>query len=194
VTDADLIARARAGDTAAFGELVDRHRPAVLRAAMAALGRHDEAEDVAQVAFIKAHRSLGTFRGDSSFRTWVVAITWRTAASRRRSLARWWRGGTVGAWEGESGDAAADPPAPDRSPEASVIDAEFAAAVRDLVRSLPARWRDPLLLGASGEYSMHDIAVMLGAPEGTVKWRISEARRMLRTKLERLGFGSGDRR
>jgi RNA polymerase sigma-70 factor (ECF subfamily) len=54
VSDDDLVARARQGDPAAFGTLVDRHRSAVYRAALAALGSHDEAEDAAQEAFLLA--------------------------------------------------------------------------------------------------------------------------------------------
>src|SRR5205807_829950 len=68
VTDADLVTRARQGDPAAFGELVDRHRTAVYRAALAALGSHAEAEDAAQDAFLLAYRRLETFRGDASFK------------------------------------------------------------------------------------------------------------------------------
>lgn len=194
MTDADLIERARGGDAAAFGDLVDRHRGAVLRAALAATGRHADAEDVAQEAFVKCHRSLATFRAESSFRTWVVAIAWRTAVSRRRSLRHWWSAGSR--WgTGEQVDAAAEGvPATGRSPEQLVLDGEYERRVRQLVRSLPARLRDPLLLATSGEYSMREIAQMLGEPEGTVKWRIAEARRLLKAKLERLGLGAVERR
>jgi RNA polymerase sigma-70 factor (ECF subfamily) len=67
-----------------------------------------------------------------------------------------------------------------------VIDEEFTRAVGRAVRSLGPRLRDPLMLAASGEYSMEDIAAMLGRPVGTVKWRIAEARRLMREKLERM--------
>jgi hypothetical protein len=69
VSDADLVARARRGDSAAFGELVDRHRTAVYRATRAVLGSHDEAEDAAQDAFVVAYERLASFRGDASFKT-----------------------------------------------------------------------------------------------------------------------------
>ena len=86
MSDVDLVARARAGDQAAFGELVDRHRTAVYRAALAALGSHGDAEDAAQDAFLLAYRRLGSFRGDASFKTWLLTITWHQAINRRRSL------------------------------------------------------------------------------------------------------------
>src|SRR2546425_2663482 len=88
VDDADLVTRARQGDPAAFGELVDRHRSAVYRAAVAALGSHVDAEDVAQDAFLTAYRRLDGFRGDASFKTWVLTITWNTAINRRRAVTR----------------------------------------------------------------------------------------------------------
>src|SRR5262245_47501228 len=91
VTDADLVARGRQGDCAAFGELIDRHRSAVYRAALAALGSHADAEDAAQDAFLAAYRRLDSFRGEASFKTWLLTITWHQAINRRRSLTRLWR-------------------------------------------------------------------------------------------------------
>ena len=67
----------------------------------------------------------------------------------------------------------------------------MAGALAQMIRSLPARLRDPFLLAATGEHRYEDIAAMLGVPLGTVKWRMAEARRILRKKLERLGFESG---
>jgi RNA polymerase sigma-70 factor (ECF subfamily) len=57
------------------------------------------------------------------------------------------------------------------------------------VAALPARLRDPLLLVGSGDYTYDEVAEMLGQPVGTVKWRVSDARRQLRTRLAHLGFG-----
>jgi len=61
--------------------------------------------------------------------------------------------------------------------------------VTQLIRSLPSRLRDPFLLAATGEHRYEDIAALLGIPLGTVKWRVAEARRVLREKLQRVGFG-----
>ena len=91
VTDAELVARARTGDHAAFGDLVDRHRTAVYRAALAALRSHAEGEDAAQDTFVLAWRRLGSFRGDASFKTWLLTIAWHQAINRRRTLGRWWQ-------------------------------------------------------------------------------------------------------
>ena len=75
------------------------------------------------------------------------------------------------------------------SPADEVLAVERDRIVAQLIRSLPPRLRDPFLLAASGEHRYEDIAVLLGLPVGTVKWRMAEARRVLREKLVRLGFG-----
>ena len=77
----------------------------------------------------------------------------------------------------------------DPSPDARLISRELELAIRQVVKALPRKLRDPFLLAASGDHRYEDIAAMLSVPIGTVKWRISEARRMIRMKLERLGHG-----
>ena len=81
--DVELVRRAQAGDVAAFGELVERNRRAVFRAALAAVGSAAEADDVAQEAFVTAFQKLDGFRGEASFKTWLLTITWRKAIDRR---------------------------------------------------------------------------------------------------------------
>jgi RNA polymerase sigma-70 factor, ECF subfamily len=188
VSDADLVQRARRGDSAAFGELVDRHRSAVYRAAVAALGSHADAEDAAQEAFLAAYRQLDSFRGDSSFKTWLLTITWHMAINRRRTITRLWR---------LIAQPAADPEIEPRlervaavgpSPEEAVVDREFREAIRAAIRALPPKLRDALVLAQAGDYSYEEIGAMLNAPVGTIKWRVSEARRSLRNKLHERGY------
>lgn len=191
MTDAaarDLVERARQGDTRAFGELVDLYRPAVYRAALAALRSPEEAEDVAQEAFVTAYRRLDGFRGDASFRTWLLAITWRKALDRRGHLGRWLRR-TILPGPAESDERPLERMATGApSPEDALLSAELARQTRRLVGSLPAKLRDAMVLAGSGEYSYEEIADMTGVPIGTVKWRVSEARRLLRRKLAGLGY------
>ena len=181
-----LIARARAGDADAFDALVREYQGAVFRTAFVALGSREEAEEAAQDAFVSAFRRLHRFRGDSSFRTWLLAIAWRKALTRRRRLVPW-RRRTV--WRGANGaDPLDDAVSPEPGPHARAAGREMRRQIRVLVRSLPSRLRDPLLLAASGEQPYEEIAAMLGIPIGTVKWRVSEARRIVRGKLRRLGY------
>ena len=84
MTDAELVERARAGDQAAFGVLVERYQHVVVRAARAIVGRQADAEDVAQDALVRAFQHIGGFRGEASVKTWLLAITWRQALSHRR--------------------------------------------------------------------------------------------------------------
>lgn len=198
VTDAELVERARQGDPAAFGQLVDRHRSAVFRAALAALGSAADAEDAAQEAFLTAYRKLSSFRGEASFKTWLLTIAWHQAMNERRSLKRWWRlvedRGRVDA----SADAAsetdlgerrsADAALSDRSPEQILGDARLRRDIERAIRDLPRKLRDPLLLAQSGEYRYEEIGAMLKAPLGTIKWRISEARRIVKERLRQRGY------
>ena len=173
--------QARAGDQAAFGMLVDAHRRLVFRTAYAALGRREDAEDVSQEAFILAWRKLSSFRGDSAFRTWLVTITWRRALDRRRARATWWQRMTTGRDETDPlSFVAGDSP----SPEHETLARDRAQRAWQEIRQLSPTLRDTLLLAASGEYTYEEISVMLGAPQGTIKWRVAEARRIVTSRMD----------
>jgi RNA polymerase sigma-70 factor (ECF subfamily) len=183
VDDAELVERARQGDAAAFGELIGRHRSAVFRAALAALGSHAEAEDAAQDAFLLAYRRLDSFRGDASFKTWLLTIAWHQAINRRRSLTRVWRHLTGSMPDAHGGPTLEEIAAPGPSPEKAMADDQLRRAIRRAILRLSPKLRDALLLAQSGEYTYEEISVMLDAPVGTIKWRVSEARRMIRKQL-----------
>jgi len=185
---------------------VTRHHQAARRAAIAALGSADDADDVAQEAWIAVHARLTDFQGASSFRTWLLAIVWNKALDRRRQVGRWLRRMVSLDTPWPTGDSSATLPAAmaigatadtgaaiglserQPSPERRVLNEELSGQIGRLVRALSAKLRDPLLLIGSGDYSYEEVAAMLGIPVGTVKWRVSEARRQLRAKLERLGY------
>jgi RNA polymerase sigma-70 factor (ECF subfamily) len=200
VTDAELVALARRGDHEAFGELVTRHQGAVYRAALAAVGSPAEAEDAAQDAFVSAYRRLGSFRGDASFKTWLLTIAWNQAVNRRRRLRRWFN--RLGAQQDGSACGHAEPrnrfssearhersvAADAPSPEQSAIDEQLRRAIASEVRALSPKLRDALLLAQSGEYSYDEIAAMLGTAVGTIKWRVSEARRVIKMRLRERGY------
>ncbi len=193
VTDLELAERAREGDSDAFGVLVERHHRAALRAAVAALGRPDEADDAVQEAWMAARDRLDGFRGEAAFRTWLLAIVWHKAVDRRRGVTRW-----LTRLVSLDGDTAASiretvPPlafvdSGVATPERRALDGEQRRTVAGLVKALSPKLRDPLLLIGSGDYSYDEVASMLAIPVGTVKWRVSEGRRQLRVKLTRLGF------
>jgi RNA polymerase sigma-70 factor (ECF subfamily) len=184
VSDAELVERARQGDGSAFGELVERYQASVFRTALAALRSREEAEDIAQESFVAAYQKLRAFRGEASFKTWLLAITWRRALDRRKSLSDLLR-----RFATFDGHAPPDYPAPGRSHEDDLVEAERRAQLRRLLRKLPAKFRDVLLLMAAGDHTVEEIAKLLGVPAGTAKWRAAEGRRLLKQKLTRLGYG-----
>jgi RNA polymerase sigma-70 factor, ECF subfamily len=190
-TDLDLVRLAQAGDVEAFGELVERNRRAVFRAALACVGSPAEADDVAQEAFVTAYKKIHTFRGEAQFRTWLLSITWRKAIDRRKSISRWLRV-AVSPGRDDSGEDAFDQmegiASPSRSQEDTVVDDELQRNVTRLIKTLPKKLRDALLLAGTGEHTYEQISQMLGTPLGTVKWRVSEARRVLKKKLAALGY------
>src|SRR5262249_50686586 len=165
------------------------HQAAVYRAALAALGSPADAEDAAQDAFVTAFRRLDGFRGDASFKTWLLTIAWHQAINRRRSLSRWLRQfGPSDAFEpcdspdGLSGGG---------TPEELAMGAELRRDIARGIRALPPKLRDALLLAQAGEYSYGDIGSMLRAPVGTIKWRVSEARRRVKQSLIERGYEDG---
>ena len=186
--ESSLVRRAQAGDTDAFGELVERNRKAVFRAAVAALGSTTDADDVAQDAFVMAYRKLGSFRGEAAFRTWLLAITWRKALDRRKSVGRWLRLTVTPAdSDTDATNWIEQMPADQRSQEDDLAAAQLQQTLRRLIKTLPRKLRDALLLAGSGEYNYSQISFILGVPVGTVKWRVSEARRVLKNKMSALG-------
>ena len=190
-TDIELVRLAQAGDSEAFGELVERNRRAVFRAALAAVGSATEADDVAQEAFVTAWRKLSGFRGESQFRTWLLSITWRKAIDRRKSLNKWLKLAAFASRD-EAGDSLFDVveqvPSGERQPDAALESTELQRDIRRLIGTLPRKLRDALLLAGTGDHTYDEISRMLEAPVGTVKWRVAEARRVLKRKLTAMGY------
>ena len=188
-SDLELVLRAQAGDTEAFGALVERNRRAVFRAALAALRSADEAEEVAQDTFVTVFEKLGHFRGEAAFRTWLLAIAWRKAIDRRKRLTRWLQrlAPTPRHDEGQEADVSERLPSNAPSQEDALVSADLQRRVKTLIASLPPKLRDALLLAGSGEHSYDEIAAILNIPTGTLKWRVSEARRVLKQKLAASG-------
>lgn len=188
--DLALVRRAQAGDAEAFGELVERHKRAVFRAALAAVRSAAEADEVVQDAFVTAFQKLPGFRGESSFKTWLLSIAWRKAIDRRKSVTRWMQR-LVSPAQSETGqewDPMERLSSGDRTQEDDLMTSDLQRRLKPLIAGLPKKLRDALLLAGSGDHSYDEIARMLEIPVGTLKWRVSEARRVLRHKMTSLGY------
>jgi RNA polymerase sigma-70 factor (ECF subfamily) len=180
-----LVALARTGDRAAFGRLIEDHLTAARRVARAAVGQAMDADEAVQEASVAAWTRLDALQDPAAFRGWFMRIVWRKAIDRRRSMRSWLdRFGTPA-----SDERPMEFPAGDPAPDTQLISRELAQAIAQVVRALPRKLRDPFVLAASGDHRYEEIATLLGTPIGTVKWRISEARRLIRVKLDRLGHG-----
>jgi RNA polymerase sigma-70 factor (ECF subfamily) len=181
VTDEELVLLARQGETSAFDQLVVRYQAVVYRAALTALRVPEDAEDVAQEAFVKAWSTLRRFRGEASFKTWLLTIVWNRAINRRRMRMNWWR---RAAPLNDTLVLVASSDAPDEHLRSGELRVHIARAIE----ALSPKLRDALLLAQSRAYAYDEIAAMLKIPEGTVKWRVSEARRKVRQRLAELGY------
>ena len=199
-----LAIQAQAGDADAFCALIELHQRAARRVAAAALNNnHADADEAVQDACVTAWQRIDRLDDPAAFRAWLLKITWRKALDRRRSIVAWLKRvhfeGQVPGTVGERVDRE------DHSPASLLVDSGVAAdeqlvarerdrIVAQMIRSLPARLRDPFLLTVGTEQRYEDVAEMLGLPLGTLKWRVSEARRVLREKLARVGVGLERRR
>jgi RNA polymerase sigma-70 factor (ECF subfamily) len=182
--DAELIDRARAGDVAAYEELVRRYQDVALRTAHLVAPEADAA-DAVQDAFLKAHAALHRFRPGAPFRPWVLRIVANEARNRRRSADR-----RTGLALRVSATAPRGDVAP--SPEDAVLAGE---ATRQLLAALGAlRDEEREVIGARFllELSEAETADTLGIPAGTVKSRTSRALAHLRIALASADGGSAD--
>jgi RNA polymerase sigma-70 factor (ECF subfamily) len=175
--DADLIARARAGDDRAFATLVERYQSAVAATVVGMLGAGDEADDVGQETFIRFHRSLDRFRGESSLRTYLVHIAMNLSLNaikrQRRSVLRFVR----------DDDTASDIPEPRAGPEGQLDAGELRQVVQSAVASLGEKHRAVVVLRMFNDCSTRETAELLGLPEGTVLSRLSRAMQELERRL-----------
>jgi RNA polymerase sigma-70 factor, ECF subfamily len=174
--EADLVARARHGDEAAYGDLVTTHQEMAFRVAYLVLGDAAEAEDAAQEAFVKAFRALDRFREGFPFRPWLLRIVSNTARNRRRAAGRRF-GLQVRAEAATPGDATAP------SAEDSVLKQERHRTMLAAINALSPD--DRLVIGARYflDLSEAEIARVAGVAPGTVKSRLSRARGRLARSL-----------
>lgn len=188
-----LLRRARDGDDDAFGEIVSLYERFVFNTACRILssgtGSVSDAEDVAQAAFIKAWRSLSSFRGDCSFSTWIFRITVNCAKDAQRTANRH---RTVSLTQpDEDGDEAEwDLPetSPELLPEENLERREKAEGIRRAIAELPEEQRQVLVLRDLHELPYSQISELLSLELGTVKSRLNRARQNLKNILKNGNF------
>lgn len=180
---AELVARAKAGDDRAFGELVRRYRPRIFALALHLTGRESDADDIAQEVFLKAYKALDTFEGRSEFFTWVYRMTVNRSLNARRDRER--RGETT--MDDPRVDRAVAVDAAGNPARAAELRQTYARLLEALDR-LPSAMRTSVVLVALQGFSHAEAAVVQKCSEGTVAWRIHEARRRLHKSLDRISL------
>ncbi len=170
-----LVRRVQAGEQKAFDLLVRKYQNRVLQLVYRFVKDHDEAQDVAQEAFIKAYRAIGKFRGDSAFYTWLYRISVNTAKNYLMAQKRRPPRTDVDANDPEQFTT----PAPLRelaTPENEAFSDELQVIIADVVAKLPDDLRMALELRELEGLSYMEIAEVMDCPVGTVRSRIFRAR------------------
>ncbi len=185
--DRILVDRFKSGDASAFDEMVSRYWDRIFSMVHQLLRNAQDAEEVTQDAFIRAHRGLSNFRGDSAFSTWLYQIATNLARNR---YWYWWRrkrdksvslDAPVGA---ENTTTLAEfIPAEVETPDDIAVTSEFVKRIGSGMERLGAKHREILILRNVKNQSYEEIAEILGISVGTVKSRIARARESLRSKL-----------
>ena len=176
--DAPLISQALAGQTAAFGQLVQKYQDRLHNTVVHVVGDAEDAKDVVQEAFVQAFLKLESFQGASAFYTWLYRIAFNVAASHRRR-----RGAMRSAEQIALGDGCqrrARPTTPATVPSAT----ERCRQVREAISQLPEEHRVVLVLREMEGCCYETIAEMLDLPVGTVRSRLHRARMQLREQLK----------
>src|SRR6266568_6065084 len=170
--EADLVARALAGDRAAFGLLVERYAATARRVARAVLGDPDDADDAAQDGMLSALVKLEQYDARRPFGPWLLRIVANAATDRRRRR-------SVRRVEPLDAGLVAGGTRPDSTVERRAL----AQRLREALAELPERRRLAVVLFDVEGYSHAEIAQVLGIPEGTVRSEVFHARRRLRALL-----------
>lgn len=185
--DRTLVDRFKGGDQAAFDEMVTRYWDRIYSMVHQLLRNQQDAEEVTQDAFIRAHRGLANFRGESAFSTWLYQIATNLARNR---YWYWWRRkrdksiSFDAPVSSENDMTLADIiPAEVESPDDITVSQEFVKRIGQGMERLSAKHREILVLRNVKNMSYEEIASILAISVGTVKSRIARARESLRSKL-----------
>jgi len=184
-TEEQLVKLSIQGDTRAFEELVAQYQNKVYALSFRYMGNEEDAYDMAQEAFIKAFRSLRSFKGNSSFSTWLYRITTNVCLDelrrRKRKISPISLDEPVATRDGDE----VEKEIADTSLSADILyeQKEFSQYINDLLNEMKPEHKTAIVLRDVMGFSYEEIAEVLNCSMGTVKSRISRAREALRKKL-----------
>ena len=189
IEDSELIRSFNSGSESAFDELVRRYSTQMFKLAYGFLRSHEDAEEVVQDAFVKVYKNLKTFRGDSSFSTWLHRILLNLARNKYQWNKRRGEQQKISISEkrqspdgGDAGDI--DFADMTRSPHAMKEKSEEEERIMSAIATLPETLREAIVLRHLEDMRYEEIAGITGANIGTVKSRLSRAREALTKMLK----------
>lgn len=187
-TDRELVDQTKSGDTLAFGTLVRRHQRRIFRLAFHLVRSGAEAEDVTQETFVRAYQAIQRFDGRSEPFTWLYRIAVNLSLNNLRS-----RKATHDSTPPDDPRIEAllqeTRPSHGRDPATAAHDKRLAMTLVEGIDTLSDTLRTTLILVCIDGLGHEEASKVLGCPEGTVAWRVHEARRKLREYLAARGFG-----
>jgi RNA polymerase sigma-70 factor, ECF subfamily len=170
------------GDQDAFGEIVEIYKNSVYQLCFRMLGNRQEAEDIAQEAFIRAYVHIKSFNQDLKFSTWLFRIATNLCIDRmRKKKPDYYLDAEVAGTEGLT--MYSQIPSDTPLPENEVESLELHDTVQKEILKLPEKYRSPIVLKYIEDLSLNEISEILDLPLGTVKTRIHRGREALRQQL-----------
>jgi len=173
--DKELVERGKDGDDSALDILVKHHHAAVYRLALSILSDEGAAQDVAQDTFIKGFRAIAGFRGEASFRTWILTI----AANEARGVIR-----RIGRRKEMSMDMVGPVYSEAKGPDERAVIASEAARARMMMEQLPEKQRLAIAFRVDEGMSFREVGEMIGSSESTARVNYFHGIRRLRDLME----------
>ncbi len=184
--DRALVRRVQRGDASAFNDLIIKYEKVVFNFSYRLTQNYDDANDVAQDAFIRAYNAINSFRGDAAFSTWIFRITTNVfldERKKRRAHPQQSLDEYASQEEQREGMQVEDP---GPTPEELVTEKDRQRILSEAVQSLPEYQRTMVVLYHQQQKSYEEIAEIMEMPIGTVKSRLNRARIALKEKLQEL--------
>ena len=178
-TDEQLVRKSQDDDERAFGELVSRYESKVYSLALKMLRNPEDAEDVLQDTFLRAYRGIKSFKGNSTFSTWIYRITANSALMRlrKRQLP------TVSIDDADEREAPINIADWAPGPVEQMLNQETQAAMTEAIEALPPEFRQVFVLRDVEELSNAEVAEILDLSVAAVKSRLHRARLKVRNRL-----------
>ncbi len=184
-SEIDLVEKSQQGNIEAFEKLISAYQKKVFNIALRMTGNQDDASDISQEVFIKIFKSIGSFKKQSAFSTWVYKITINTCRDELRKQKN--KRNTISIDEGiclEDNKVERQIESNDPTPELMAEKHEIEKLLKEAIFQLSEDYKEVIILRDIQGFSYSDIAKMIDCPEGTVKSRINRARSMLKDILK----------